>query len=148
MALRQLLIKLHHINHNSFLNTCNNKFRRFYKKPAMNKQPTLTLIESLFGQSTEFALNKFELYKLKLVDKTSNVASSIITGVVLFVVFFIFFVILNIGIALLIGDLIGKNYLGFLILAVIYAIVGFVIFKSRKKFFKAPILKMLVSKIL
>lgn len=114
----------------------------------MNKQPTLTLIESLFGQSTEFALNKFELYKLKLVDKTSNVASSIITGVVLFVVFFIFFVVLNIGIALLIGDLIGKAYLGFLILAVIYAIAGFVIFKSRKKFFKTPILKMLISKIL
>ena len=114
----------------------------------MNKQPTLTLIESLFGQSTEFALNNFELYKLKLVDKTSNVASSIVTGVVLFIVFFIFFVILNIGIALLIGDLVGKSYLGFLILAVIYAIVGFVIFKSRKKFFKTPILKMLISKIL
>jgi len=114
----------------------------------MNKQPTLTLIESLFGQSTEFALNNFELYKLKLVDKTSNVASSIVTGVVLFVVFFIFFVILNIGIALLIGDLVGKSYLGFLILAVIYAIAGFVIFKSRKKFFKTPILKRLICKIL
>src|SRR5438874_5380138 len=114
----------------------------------MNKQPTLTLIESLFGQSTEFALNTIELYKLKLVDKTSGIASSVVTGIALFVVFFIFFVVLNIGIALLIGDLLGKAYLGFLILAVLYAIVGFVIFKGRKKFFKTPIFKMLISKIL
>jgi len=114
----------------------------------MNKQPALTLIESLFGQSTEYAINNYELYKLKLVDKTSNVASSVATGIALFVVFFIFFVVFNIGIALLIGDLVGKSYLGFLILAVIYAIVGFVIFKGRKKFFKTPILKMLASKIL
>jgi hypothetical protein len=114
----------------------------------MNKQPALTLIESLFGQSTEFARNNFELYKLKAVDKTSGIASTVITGVALFVVFFICFVVLNIGIALLIGDLVGKSWLGFLILAVLYAVVGFVIFKSRKKFFKTPILKMLISKIL
>ncbi len=114
----------------------------------MNTRPTSTLIESLFSQSKEYAGNRLELLKLKLIDKTSNVASAVVTGVVLFVIFFIFFVILNIGIALLIGDLVGKSWLGFLILAVVYAIAGFVVLKGRNKFFKTPVLQMLIRKFL
>jgi|tagenome__1003787_1003787.scaffolds.fasta_scaffold19268598_2 hypothetical protein len=114
----------------------------------MNTQPTSTLIESLFGKTTAYTTTQLELYKLKAVDKTSTVVSSVALGISLFVVFFIFFVVLNIGIALLIGDLVGKAYLGFLILAVLYAIVGLVLFKGRNKFFKDPILKMLVNKFL
>lgn len=114
----------------------------------MNKQPTLTLIESLFNRSKEYAGNRFELLKLKLIDKTSNVASSVIAGVVLFVVFFIFFIVFNIGIALLIGDLVGKSWLGFLILAALYAIAGFVVLKGRNKFFKTPVTEMLIRKFL
>jgi len=114
----------------------------------MNKQPTLTLIESLFSQSKDYIDNRLELYKLKLIDKTSGVASSIISAIVLFVIFFIFFVVLNIGIALLIGDLVGKSYLGFLILAAIYAIAGLVLFFKRDKIFKTPVTKLIIGKFL
>lgn len=114
----------------------------------MSKQPTLTLIESLFSQSKDYVDNRLELYKLKTIDKTSSVASSVISGLALFVVFFIFFIVLNIGIALLIGDLVGKPYLGFLIWAAFYAIVGLVLFFGRNKLFKTPITKMIIGKFL
>lgn len=114
----------------------------------MSKQPTLTLIESLFSQSKEYVDNRLELYKLKMIDKTSSIASSIISGLVLFVIFFIFFIVLNIGIALLIGDLVGKSYLGFLILAAFYAIVGLVLFSKRNKLFKTPVTQMIIGKFL
>jgi hypothetical protein len=114
----------------------------------MNTRPTSVLIESLFNQSKEYASNRLDLLKLKSIDKTSSVASAVITGVALFVVFFIFFVVLNIGIALLIGDLLDRSWLGFLILAAVYAIAGFVIFKGRDKFFKTPVLQMLIRKFL
>jgi len=114
----------------------------------MDRQPTLTLIESLFSESKEYASDRLELYKLKAVDKTSNIASSIVAGIALFIVFFIFFTVLNIGIALLIGDLVGKSYLGFLILAALYAIAGLVLLKGRNKFFKTPITGMLIRKFL
>jgi hypothetical protein len=109
-------------------------------------KPTLTLIESLFTQSKDYIDTRLELFKLKLVDKTSSIASAVVTGVVLFVIFFIFFVVFNIGIALLIGDLVGKSYLGFLILAAFYAIAGLVLFASRNKIFKTPISGMLINK--
>ena len=114
----------------------------------MNKQSTSSLIESLFGQTKEYVDNRLELFKLKMIDKSSNVASAVIAGVALFVVFFIFFIVFNIGLALLIGDLLGKSYLGFLILAVIYAIAGFVIFSKRSKIFKEPVTGMLIRKFL
>jgi hypothetical protein len=109
-------------------------------------KPTLTLIESLFSQTKDYVDNRLELFKLKLVDKTSNIASAIVTGLVLFVVFFIFFIVFNIGIALLIGDLVGKSYWGFLILAAVYAIAGLVLFASRNKLFKTPVSGMLIHK--
>jgi hypothetical protein len=114
----------------------------------MNKQPTLTLIESIFNQSKDYIDNRLELYKLKMIDKSSGVASSIISGIVLFVIFFIFFVVLNIGIALLIGDLVGKSYWGFLILAAFYAIVGLFLFLKRDKIFKTPVTKLIIGKFL
>src|SRR3954452_14647672 len=112
------------------------------------QQPTSTLIESLFDQSKDYAINRLELLKLKLIDKSSSVASAVAAGIALFIVFFIFFVILNIGIALLIGDLVGKSYWGFLILAVLYAIVGLVIFSKRDKIFKTPVTKLIIGKLL
>lgn len=114
----------------------------------MSKQPTLTLIESLVSQSKDYVDNRLELFKLKLIDKTTTVSSSIVSGLIFFVVFFIFFVVLNIGIALLIGDLVGKSYLGFLIWAAFYAIVGLVLFFKRNKLFKTPITKAIIGKFL
>ncbi len=114
----------------------------------MNRQATLTLLESLFGQSKEYIKNRLDLYKLKAVDKTASLVTAIALGIALFIVFFIFFIVLNIGIALLIGDLLGRAFWGFLILAVIYAIVGLVIFYARDKIFKSPITGLIFRKFL
>jgi hypothetical protein len=114
----------------------------------MNKQPTISSIETLFNKTKDYVDTRLELFKLKAIDKTSSVASLIVAGIALFVVFFIFFVILNIGIALLIGDLLGKSWLGFLIWAAFYAIVGYVVFASRNKLIKSPITGMLIRKFL
>jgi len=114
----------------------------------MSKQPTLTLIETIFSQSKDYIDNRLELYKLKAINKTSSLASSIVLGVALFVVFFIFFIVLNVGIALLIGELLGHSYLGFLIWAAFYAIVGFILFSQRNKIIKTPITKVIIGKFL
>ena len=114
----------------------------------MSKQPTLTLIESLISQSKEYVENRLELLKLKAVDKTANVFSAVVSGVILFVIFFIFFVVLNIGLALWIGDLVGKSYLGFLLLAAFYLIIGLVIFLGRNTWMKSAFTSMIIKKFL
>jgi uncharacterized membrane protein YGL010W len=114
----------------------------------MSKQPTITLLETLFGQSKEYLENRVDLIKMKVADKTASIASTVITGIVLFVVFFIFFIVLNIGLGLLIGDLVGRASWGFLILAALYAIAGLVLFSARNKIFKSPVTAMIFRKFL
>jgi hypothetical protein len=112
------------------------------------RKPTINLIETLFNQSKEYAQNRFNLYKLKVVDKSASAVSAIVLGIALFVIFFIFFVVLNIGIGLLIGSLVGHVWLGFLILAAFYAIVGIILFAGRNKIIKTPITAMIFRKFL
>ena len=114
----------------------------------MSKQSTLTLIESLFDQSKDYVDNRIQLIKLKMVDKSAKAVSAIFIGLALFVIFFIFFIVFNIGIALLIGDLVGRASFGFLILAAFYMIVGVVLFSARNKLFKTPVTKLIIGKFL
>lgn len=109
--------------------------------------PTLSLIESLINKSHDYVETRLDLFKLKMVDKSTEVASAIASGIALFVIGLIFFIVLNIGLALLIGDLLGKSYWGFFILAVFYALVGVIFYKSRNKLIKAPILVIFLKKL-
>jgi len=82
------------------------------------------LIETLIERVTDYGKTSLELAKLKAVDKTSNVVSSIIPqSVVLFIItsFILFF---NLGIALWLGEILGKIYFGFFAVAAFYVVIG------------------------
>jgi hypothetical protein len=102
-------------------------------------------IESIFERIKSYGETRFELIKLKAIDKSSSFVSVLITYLVVFVIFGCVFLFLNIGIALLIGDWLGESYYGFLILAAIYAVVGFVLLKNRDKWVKTPVVNMMVK---
>ncbi len=108
----------------------------------------LNVVESLIGNSSDYVKTRLNLYKLKIVDKSSDVVSSIVAILPLIIIFLIVFFLLNIGIALLIGDLVGKSYWGFLILSGFYLITGLVLYAGREKFFKVPVANMLIKKFL
>jgi len=105
-------------------------------------------IESLFANAGEYLENKTELWKLKMVDKTSEAVSSIAEKAILFVIGFIFFILFNIALALLIGYWLGHSFYGFFILAGIYGIVGLVLHLSRDKWIKTPVSNMIIGKFL
>ena len=106
-----------------------------------------SLTESLFDNVKEYINVKLELFKLKLVDKISSLISTFITALLLLIISFIFFTLLNIGIALLISECTGKSYMGFLILAVFYAIAGLILFLGRGSFIKSALVGILIRKI-
>ena len=105
-------------------------------------------VESLLERIKDYVETRIELLKLKAIDKSSGVISSIISLLVL-VVFSVFFLILfSIGLALWVGDLLGKSYYGFFIVAFIYIIIGLVIFLQRKKWLKPPVENMMIKSFL
>lgn len=89
---------------------------------------TLSLIEPLLEKAEKFSKTSIELLKLKSVYKTSDIASTLISRLLLIVIILFFLLSLNVGIALWLGDLLGKNYYGFLLVASFYGLLGIVLF--------------------
>jgi len=106
------------------------------------------LIESLIEKGEQYGKTSLKLLKLKTIDKSADVGSNIISWLVVFVFAVLFFLILNIGIALWIGELLGKSYWGFFIVSGFYAILGLISYVFRKQFLKMPINNSIISQIL
>lgn len=111
-------------------------------------ETTTEQLKNFFQQGKEYVKNKSQLWKLKTVDKTAGVVSSLVEKIILFFIFIIFFILFNIALALLIGHWLGYSFYGFFVMAGFYGIVGFIVHLSRDKLIKAPITNSIIQKFL
>jgi hypothetical protein len=105
-------------------------------------------VESLFDSVKTYLETRLNLIKLKAIDKSSGIISLVISFVTLGIISLFVFIFLNIGLALLIGEWLGRASYGFFILTAVYVIIGVVIFKNRNKGIKKPILNTLIKTLL
>jgi hypothetical protein len=94
-------------------------------------EATQSIFEPLLARVEAYGKSSFDLIKLKSIDKTSNVLSTVISRLLLVIVGTVFFIILNIGIALWIGDVLDKSYYGFFIVAGFYGIVSIILYLAH-----------------
>ena len=85
------------------------------------------LIESLLEKATDYGKTTFELVKLKALDKTSEVVSSLLPNGIVFILITIFLIFANIGLAVWLGEILGKIYFGFFVVAAFYGLTGFIL---------------------
>ena len=97
------------------------------------------VIEALFDKTKDYVETRADLFKLKAIMKTAEVGSSIVSQVIVAVVFSSFFIFLNVALGLWLGDLTGRSYIGFFIVAAFYLIVGIIIYSNRQKIISTPI---------
>ena len=105
-------------------------------------------IELLFEKTGDYLETRIDLYKLKAVDTSSDIISSLVSKLVVLFVFIICIIALNIGIAFFLGELVGRIYYGFFIVAGFYFIAGLLFNSMRRKWFKEPIADNLIKKLL
>ena len=98
-----------------------------------------SLIESLFEKAEVYVQTNVDLFKLKTIDKSADVVSTLVSKIALIFIFILTAFTLNIGLALWIGELIGKFYYGFFIIAAFYILVGIVLFFFNEKLIKKPV---------
>jgi len=84
-------------------------------------------IESLIEKITDFSKTSYELARLKTLDKSSDVASSLIPHSIVFVLFASFMLFANFGLAFWLGEILGNTYYGFFVIAGFYVITGLVL---------------------
>ena len=106
--------------------------------PALNK---------LFEKAGDYLETRLDLVKLKTTQTTSDIVSSLISkaAVLLFIV--IVLIMLNIGIALLVGEALGKSYYGFFIVGLFYALVGLLVHIFRRQWIKHPLSNKIIQKM-
>jgi len=106
-----------------------------------------SIFEPLLERAEAYGKTSFNLLKLKTVDKTSAVLSSFISRLVLGIFCTIFLIMLNIAVALLLGDLLGKSYYGFFIVTGFYGIIGLILYFTHPSI-KETISKQIIQQIL
>lgn len=106
------------------------------------------LIESLLERATEFGKTSYELGKLKVIDKTVDVFSSFVPSTIVVILIALFMLIFNIGLALWLGEILGKEYLGFFVVASFNGLLGIFIHFFLHKWIKKLAGNFMVKKLL
>ena len=87
----------------------------------------VNLLESLMEKAADYGKTSFELVKLKAIDKSSELVSILVPHSVTFVLFISFMLFISIGLSLWLGDILGKIYYGFFIVALFYCLVAIIV---------------------
>lgn len=96
-------------------------------------------VELLMQKAFDYGKTGFDLAKLKAVEKVTDVASTLIPRSVSLILLTIFIFFLSLGLAFWIGDILGKTYLGLLVVAGFYGLCGFVVHFLLHKWFKRTV---------
>lgn len=90
------------------------------------------IVEMLIEKVEQYAQTSLELYKLKAIDKGTDVFSSLVSRVVIITIIALFFLLVTLGLCFYLGEVFGKIYLGFFAVAGIYAVVAVILLIFRK----------------
>ncbi|WP_309609972.1 hypothetical protein [Flavobacterium sp.] len=109
---------------------------------------TVTTIETLFEKAEVFTKTSLELLKLNAISKSSDILASLAVKLVSATMVATFFLFLNIGLAFWVGELLGKSYYGFFVIAGFYAFIGIIFNIFKNSLIKEPIKNSIISEIL
>ncbi len=107
------------------------------------------ILYSLVDRGIDYGKTTFELEKHKAVGKISEIVSTVVPHTFVLTLFSSFLLFLNLGLALWVGEILGKAFYGFFIVAAFYIIVGigvhFFLHKSMKKAIRNYVINQLLK---
>ena len=112
----------------------------------MENQPNT--LGSLLENANDYLETNVELIKLRAIDRTSDISSSFVSKMTILVFILHGVFILNMGLAFWIGELLGKIYLGFFIVAGFYTLIALILHLFRDSWLKEPLNSMIIKKLL
>ncbi len=107
------------------------------------------LLESLLEKATDYGKTSFELVKLKALDKTTDVVSSLVPNSIVIILIASFLLFFNLALALWAGDILGRLFYGFFAVAAFYmlaaGVIHFVMHERIKKIVRDYIIKFILK---
>lgn len=111
-------------------------------------ETTARTIEALYERAEEYGKTTFELSKLKVLETTTTVVTSLVSRLSVILMLSMFALVFNIGIALFLGELLGKSYYGFFIVAAFYLLAGFILHFFLHKWIRKPLSDLIITQAL
>jgi len=109
------------------------------------KYETAPAFEELLENTKTYLETNVDLLKLKFVDKTSVVTSSLISIITIAALLLITLMLTGIGVAIWLGKILGEYYYGFYIVAGFLLILIIIVYIFREKLLKKPIANSLIE---
>ncbi|MDX9928225.1 MAG: phage holin family protein [Bacteroidales bacterium] len=109
-----------------------------------SKHPLQTILES----SEEYGRDTLDLIRLKAVDKGSKAISSFVLILVFVLILSIFFIMATIGLALWLGEIMGRTCYGFFAVGGFFGITGVIIYFVMGKWLKRVITDIIIRNTL
>lgn len=107
-----------------------------------------TGLEELFTKLKDYVETRIDLVKLISINKMSGFMSIVISMIILLMILFTTILCISIGLAILIGHLLGAIYYGFFIIAGVYLIIGLVLYANRGNILKGPVSNRLIKEMM
>jgi hypothetical protein len=104
------------------------------------------LIDPLVEKIETYSKTTIELYQLKFIHKSSTIVANTFSKTINTLLILLFLTPLNIAFALFLGDLFGKNYLGFLCITGFYFVV-WIIFQMLKEKIKKTVINRFITQL-
>ncbi len=105
-------------------------------------------LESLFERLEVFIKTTFELSKLKLLETTIVIVTTLISRMSVIIAISLFVFVFNIGIAIYLGELLGRMSYGFFIISAFYLIIGIILHFFLHKWIRKPVSELIIKQAL
>lgn len=110
-------------------------------------EKTFERVEELADSIKEYVNTRMDEVKLNVAEKTSAFFANLIAGFVVAGVFLFFIIFASIALSLGLGEWLGKEWLGFLIVAGLYLILGIIVWSARGKIIRMPIMNAMIRQL-
>ena len=104
--------------------------------------------QDLFEKADRYAKTNVDLFKLKSINKSADVVSSLLAKAVYLVVFLFGIMFVSIGLSLWIGELLGNVYYGFFVMAILFLVVAAILRLFRNKIIKEPMNNSMIMQLM
>ncbi|WP_317898087.1 hypothetical protein [Aurantibacillus circumpalustris] len=111
-------------------------------------QEDANLIEPLYERIEEYGKTSYVLFKLKALEKATGIVSTYVSKTIIISVFAMAALLVTIAFSMWLGELLGKLYFGFICLAGIYSLLGFVLYFFMNKYIKKRVMNSIVAQML
>jgi Fe2+ transport system protein B len=106
------------------------------KSAAEIMEDNTNILETLIEKATDYGKTSYELAKLKALDTTSEVISSLLSNAIVLIIISMFLLFLNLGLAIWIGQSLKEIYYGFFVVAGFYGITSILVYFFLRKWLK------------